>query len=171
MAISDWPARPRFQYSLAGLLGFTTFVSVVLSLFRWLYVKYGLDKLVDTMAVVITVVVVGSIQVGCAAWAIADARKRGQSGALVSAFFAWLGPFGAILGPCASAGQACYSIGFGLQQSRRRLSRSLSTRHGWQMGRSRRDLHRSCKTLAKARRYALGRITQIEEKRSRLAEP
>ncbi len=87
------PDRRRFQYSLAGLLGLATFVAVVLSLLRSLYVTGGLDLIGS----VILAVIVGSLYVLCIAWAVGDARKRGQSGALVAALIAWLGPFGAIL--------------------------------------------------------------------------
>jgi hypothetical protein len=92
VAISK-PDRRRFQYSLAGLLGFTTFVAVVLSLLRSLYVTGGLDL----VGSVILAVIVGGLYVICIAWAVGDARKRGQSGVLVVAFFASLGPFAAVL--------------------------------------------------------------------------
>ncbi len=87
------PDRRRFQYSLAGLFGLTTFVAVVLSLLRSLYVTGWLDL----VGLVILAVSVGSLYVVCIAWAVGDAQKRGQSGALVVGFFASLGPFAAVL--------------------------------------------------------------------------
>ena len=86
------PDRRRFQYTLAGLLGFTTFVAVVLSLLRWIYVKYGLD----IVGLVVLVAISGSFHLGCALWAFSDARKRGSFGIFVVALFAYAGPFGLI---------------------------------------------------------------------------
>ena len=86
------PDRRRFQFSLAGLLTFTTISAVVLSLLRWIYVKYGLE----TVALTITIAIGGSLHVGCALWAIDDARKRGRSGLMVVALFSYFGPLGVI---------------------------------------------------------------------------
>jgi hypothetical protein len=82
-----------YQYSLAGLLGLTTILSVVLSLLKWLQINFGFAG----VAWVIIFAIAGALYVGSVAWAIADAQKRGCSGGLVVLLFAFLGPMGAVV--------------------------------------------------------------------------
>ena len=86
------PERRRFQFSLRTLLLLTTVFAGALSLFRWLYVKYGLDIAGLVMLVAIEV----GFHAGCALWMVADARKRGKSNILLVAMFAYFGPFAMI---------------------------------------------------------------------------
>ncbi len=162
------PDRRRFQYTLAGLLGFTTFVAVVLSLLRSLYVTGGLDLI----GLLILVLVIGSLYILCIAWAVGDARKRGQSGALVSALIAWLGPFGAILWllvrppvkPVIRSAMGCSNPDNALA-----AAFQLDMAGDWDAA-----VALYCEV---ARRwpghepYAQGRITEIEEKQKRAKQP
>jgi hypothetical protein len=86
------PGR-RFQFTLAGLLGLTTIVAVVLSLLKWVQATFGMD----VVGIVILLAFVVSLHVGSAAWAIADAQKRRYSSLLVVSLFAYFGPLGALL--------------------------------------------------------------------------
>jgi len=157
--------RRRFQYSLAGLLTLTTIISVVLSLLKWLQMEFGFAGI----AFVIFFAMAGAIYVGSAAWAVADAQKRGYSGGLAVLFFALFGPIGAILWlvvrpkpkvvirPPADYANPDDALAAAFQLDMRGDWDAAIALYG--------DVARRWPEHEK---YARGCITQVEEKRSRL---